>query len=136
MGFNPVPKFPPGARTRMEARTDKKTAAERRELELHNAVDARDGKICRVSGLELKPFHDNPRRRLNRHHMKPRSTAPAEKYDPANVITISDWISDQIHNRRKLHLEGDANLRDAEGKFCGVLLSQDSELGWQPVRLV
>jgi hypothetical protein len=99
------------------------------------AVDARDGRVCRVSGLHLSPTSSEPRKRLERHHLQPRSVAPGERANPANVITLSAFVHAMVTAHR-LHLEGDANLRDAEGRLCGVLLSQMTEDGWRPVRML
>lgn len=130
---NAVPKFPNGLSLR-EERAQRKADAERALRACYAAVDARDEKVCRVSGLQLSALASEPRKRLARHHMRPRSTAPSEATNPANVVTVSQWVHDQIHVKAALHLEGDANLRDAEGRFCGVTLSQNNEFGWREVR--
>lgn len=128
-----VPKLRNGLTLR-EERLQRKADDEKALRQCYAKVDARDGKVCRVSGLPLTADHPDPRRRLNRHHMRPRSTAPSDRHSPANVITISQWISDQIHIKAALFLEGDADLRDAEGRFCGATLSQSTEYGWREVR--
>lgn len=130
---NAVPKLKNGL-THREERQQRKADDETALRRCYAAVDRRDGKVCRVSGLPLSADAPDSRRRLCRHHMRPRSTAPCERHSPANVITISQWISDQIHVKAAIFLEGDAGLRDAEGRFCGVTLSQATEYGWREVR--
>lgn len=133
---NAVPKLGKSGLTRMEAREQRKRQAAKAWDACCEAVDKRDRRVCRVSGLQLEAWHPNPRKQLARHHMRPKSTAPGEKYNPANVITVSQWVHDQIHKKAKLHLEGDANLTNAEGKFCGVTISQNTEFGWREVGTV
>lgn len=130
---NAVPKLRNGLTLR-EERHQRRLDEEAALRACYAAVDARDGKVCRVSGLRLSVLADEPRKQLARHHMRPRSTAPSEATNPANVITVSKWIHDQIHVKAALFLEGDANLRDGDGKFCGVTLSQATEYGWREVR--
>ena len=131
---NAVPKLGKKGLTRMEEREQRKSQAAKAWDDCCADVDARDRRVCRVSGVVLEAWHTNPRKQLARHHMRPKSTAPSEKYNPANVITVSQWVHDQIHKKAALHLEGNANLQDADGKFCGVLLSQNTEFGWREVR--
>jgi len=127
MAFIPVPKIKPGGKSLAESRAAKKSAADKALAACYKLVDLRDGRRCRVTGVQLTPLADSPRRRLERHHMRPRSTAPSERHNPANVITISQHVHQQIHAQR-LHLEVCADGR--------VLLSQASEMGWQWVRFV
>lgn len=131
---NAVPKLGTKGLTLREERAQRKADDERALRECYAAVDRRDGKVCRVSGLTLAVDHPDARRRLCRHHMKPRSTAPSERHNPANVITISQFVSDQIHIKAALFLEGDASLVDAAGDFCGVTEWQATEFGWREVR--
>ena len=129
-----VPKLRTG-KTLREERQERKAEAERELQRCYAEVDARDQKRCRVSGIKLTAGAADPRQRLERHHMLPCSTNPAERANPANVITISAFVHQAV-TAHKLHLEGDANLRDETGTPRGVLLSHQSEIGWQPVRLV
>ena len=131
---NAVPKCPTG-RTMREDAAMKRAAKAKALDDCNDAVDARDHMVCRVSGIKLAPFSSEPRKKLNRHHMLTRGAHPAERHNPANVITISQWVSDQIHIKGVMHLEGDANLRDADGRFCGVTLRRlDEQRGWLEVR--
>jgi hypothetical protein len=138
---NACPKFPPRpdgspGLSRMEEKAEKSADYETELRKCYAKVDKRDGKVCRVSGVPLTAGDGNKRRSLMRHHMKPKSLAKSERTNPANVITISAWVHDQIHTKAALHLEGDANAKDENGKLCGVLLSANGETGWQPVRMV
>ena len=53
----------------------------------------------------------------------------------ANVITISGFIHQLIH-AGKLHLSGDANLKDQEGRFCGVKCERMTDSGWKVERML
>jgi hypothetical protein len=139
--FNPCPKIPPRpdgspGLSRMEEKAEKSSNYEAELRACNMKVDLRDSRVCRVSGVVLTPFHPDKRKALMRHHMKPKSTAKSERTNTANVITISGWVHDQIHVKGLLHLEGDANARDEDGKLRGVLLSANGEGGWQPMRMV
>jgi hypothetical protein len=130
---NACPKIP--GLTRMEEREARKAQAEADLRACYAKVDRRDHKVCRVSGVTLTAGDSNPRKRLERHHMVERSLDKTKINDPANVITVSAWVHDQLTAHR-LHLEGDADARDESGKLCGVLLSANGETGWQPMRMV
>ena len=112
--------------TAMEARLERKAEKRSAHDQCYFDVDARDGRICRVTGKFLYPGHSDPKQCLERHHMK----KPRSSYDtPEHVITIRKFIHDQV-TANKLHLSGDANLRGQDGKFCGVELSRMTEYGW------
>ena len=73
---NAVPKLPNGL-TLAEERQARRNQAEADLRACYLLVDARDGRRCRVSGVQLFAGHTDPRQRLERHHMQPRSLAPS-----------------------------------------------------------
>jgi hypothetical protein len=130
---NACPKVP--RLTRMEEKQARRADAETELRKCYASVDKRDHRVCRVSGLMLTAGAPDPRKRLERHHMVERSIDKTKIADPSNVITVSGFVHAQLTAHR-LHLEGDANAKDENGKLCGVLLSANGETGWQPVRMV
>jgi hypothetical protein len=66
----------------------KKSALDR----CYEKVDDRDGEVCQVTGVPLKAGHLDPKRRLTRDHLKPRSTGPEDRAHHDNVLTVSDFI--------------------------------------------
>lgn len=52
-------------------------------------VDKRDGKRCQVTGVSLTAGAVDDKRRLERNHLKPRSTGPEVRHDADNVLTVS-----------------------------------------------
>lgn len=119
----------------METRVERKERLDReRQAEIdacYAAVDARDKSICRVTGVHLTSGASDPHKRKERHHMVRRSRGGEN--ETANVITISAAIH-QLDHAGKIHLSGDADLKDAQGKFCGVTLEQMTESGWKVVK--
>lgn len=99
----------------------------------YQAVDIRDGSICRVTGEFLTLGASDPKKRKERHHMIRRSRGGL--HQTANVITISAYIH-QLDHAGKIKLSGDANLRDALGNFCGVKYEAMTESGWKTVRML
>jgi hypothetical protein len=101
----------------------------------YKAVDERDGKVCRVTGVLLTAGAADPRKRLTRHHMQERSVAPGLRHETANVVTVSAWTHDQL-TAHKIHLSGDANLRSPHtGKLNGVKLERATAAGWRVERM-
>lgn len=83
----------------------------------YDAVDLRDGTICRVTGRQLvkgipgSPQSKNARTWLTRHHMKPRSTHPGDSYNPA-LIFVCSWEVHKHLQRYEIEIEGtDARKR-------------------------
>lgn len=99
----------------------------------YQAVDIRDQSVCRVTGEFLVAGHSDPHKRKERHHMIRRSRGGLHQTD--NVLTVSGFIHAQDH-AGKIRLSGDANLKDAQGNFCGVKYERITESGWQTVRML
>ena len=119
--------------TRGEYRDRRKAERQAEQASCYQTVDLRDRSICRVTGVYLTLGASDPKQRKERHHMVPRSRGGLD--ETRNVITISGAIHQQIH-AGKLHLSGDANLTDVEGRHCGVKLERMTESGWQTERLL
>jgi len=119
--------------TRGEYRDRRKADKVAEQQTCYQQIDARDRSVCRVTGVYLVLGHADPHKRKERHHMDPRSLGGS--HDTANVITISGFLHALIH-AGKIHLSGDANLRDQDGKFCGVAYDRMTEGGWKTERLV
>ncbi len=122
--------------TRTEYRDRRKAEELAEEKSIAQQVDERDGCVCRYTGVFLTSGASDPHKRKEQHHMKPRSTSDrAESETTANRITISAFVHQLIH-AGKLHLSGDANLKDADGKFCGVLAELMTDAGWKAERML
>ena len=124
----------------MESRHEYKARRTREKLAAlkacYAAVDARDGLQSRRSGKRLiKGDHPVAAERLERHHMLTRGKYPELIADPANVITLSGEEHAEV-KAGKARYSGDANLRDADGKLCGVTYERITEAGWVVVRLI
>ena len=48
----------------------------------------------------------------------------------------AESVIHQLIHAGKLHLSGDANLKDQEGKFCGVKLERMTDGGWKVERML
>lgn len=107
-----------------------KLAAER---SCYEKVDDRDESVCRVTGVFLTPGATDPKKRRVHHHMVPRSRGG--EHQTVNVITISDYMHTLIH-AGKAHLSGDADLRDPDGRFCGVQYDVMTDAGWKTERML
>lgn len=122
--------------TRTEYRDRRKAEKVAEEKSISEQVDERDQHVCRVTGVFLTAGASDPHKRKEQHHMVARSIADRTVTETtANRITISAATHQLIH-AGKLFLSGDADLKDAEGKFCGVLLEAMTESGWQSVRML
>jgi hypothetical protein len=86
-----------------------------------------------VTGVYLTLGHADPHKRKERHHMNPRSLGGP--HDPANVLTISGFLHALVH-AGKVHVSGDANLRDPDGNFCGVRYEVITDSGWEVERML
>lgn len=64
----------------------------------YDAVDRRDGKVCRVTGIPLTHKHEDKARRLTRDHLGPRSTYPEDKFNPDNVLTVSWRVHEYLQS--------------------------------------
>lgn len=118
-----------------EYRQSKKAARAAAQRDAYAEVDARDKSRSRISGITLTAGATDPKRRREHHHMEERSTAPSLRAETSNILTVSAF-EHELLTKHKLHASGDADLRDAEGKFCGVLLEKLTESGWTEVGLI
>jgi hypothetical protein len=119
--------------TRIEAK-DRRAKERQAEIDAcYAAVDVRDLSICRVTGVHLTAGASDPHKRKERHHMVRRSRGGEN--ETSNVITVSAAIH-QLDHAGKIHLSGDADLRDAQGQLCGVKLERMTESGWETVRML
>lgn len=55
-------------------------------------VDARDGKMCAVTGLPLVPFASDESRCLEHHHLKGRRVRPEWVTDSRRIISVSKRV--------------------------------------------
>lgn len=55
-------------------------------------VDARDGKVCQVTGKPLTANHGDLKLALARHHLANRSTAKDRRADADNILTVSEYV--------------------------------------------
>lgn len=55
----------------------------------YDKVDARDRKVCQVTGKPLVVDHGNPKLALTRHHLDERSGHKDRRHDPDNILTVS-----------------------------------------------
>lgn len=83
-----IPKHRPQSLERETKRARKQTALDR----CYEAVDARDRHVCQVTGMPLVADASDPKRRLTRDHLGPRSTHPQDRHNPDNVITVSQRV--------------------------------------------
>ncbi len=119
--------------TRHESKDRRKAEKLKAQVDCYAAVDLRDKSICRVTGQHVTAGHADPHKRREHHHLLNRSLGGL--HETRNVITISAFVHSLIH-AGKAHLEGDANLRDADGRFCGVTYQRMTESGWQTERML
>jgi hypothetical protein len=121
----------------METRAEYKDRRDREQQAdidaCYHAVNLRDKSICRVTGEYLTPGASDPKKRREHHHLIRRSRGGL--HETANVITISAYLH-QLDHAGKVRLSGDANLRDHDGRFCGVQYEVITESGWTTVRMV
>lgn len=90
--------FPKG-RPRDLERHDKQQAAEEALADAYKAVDARDRRICQVTGILLSPGSPDPAKALTRDHLAARGPHPDKVDDPDNILTVSL----QVHRLRQAH---------------------------------
>lgn len=118
-------------RAEYKERRDKEQQAEIDSC--YQAVDLRDLSVCRVTGEFLTPGATDPKKRREHHHLIRRSRGGL--HETKNVLTISAYIH-QLDHAGKVRLSGDANLKDADGRFCGVKYEVITESGWKTVRML
>ena len=72
-------------------------------------VNQRDGDRSRLTGIELRADHPNPKCRREHNHLEERSTNPARRTDPSNIFLCSTFEHKFITNN-SIIIEGtDAN---------------------------
>ena len=121
-----VPKPASRALAKLQRRADEAKALKA----CYRKVDARDGSHCRICGRFCYPQAIGLLSRAERHHMVYRSQGGA--HSTANVLTVCKAICHPaIHTAGTLKVSGDADLKDATGKFCGVQVERLTELGWK-----
>lgn len=98
-------------------------------------VDARDQLHSRRSGKRLTKGHPQAAERVERHHMQTRGLYPELVSEAANVITLAGDEHAEV-KAGKARYSGDANLRDADGKLCGVKYERITDAGWVTVGMI
>lgn len=121
--------------TRHEAKARKDREKDAALDACYTAVDARDQLHSRRSGKRLTKGAPKACERVERHHMLTRGLYPERITDPANVITLAGDEHAEV-KAGKARYSGDANLRDGDGKFCGVLYERIGEGGWFTVGVI
>lgn len=69
------------------------------------AVDARDKRVCQVTGKSLTAGAVDPWQALERHHIQPRSRAKSRRFNAFNVLTVSRAVHQLIHSGALLLLD-------------------------------
>lgn len=110
----------------------RKRAEEAREMrEVYAKVTARDHSACRVCGRFQSPRAVGMLERLHHHHVQYRSQGGPTT--TANVVCLCSACHAAIHDAN-LRVTGDADLRDAHGYLCGLVIERRTESGWQTER--
>jgi hypothetical protein len=114
-------------------RKAKRLAAKKdHERKVHQQVDTRDRMCCRVCGHYSSPMAVGVLERAHRHHLVYRSHGG--KTETANLLTLCAKCHNEVHVDHTLSLEGNADLRSAEGgKLCGVKCQRFGESGWRVI---
>lgn len=133
--MSPATNFKWDMETRHEAKARKDREKEAALEACYAEVDTRDQLHSRRSGKRLTKGHIQAAERVERHHMLTRGKYPELIADPANVITLAGDEHAEV-KAGKARYSGDANLRDADGKLCGVKYERITESGWQTVRML
>lgn len=121
--------------TRHEAK-DRRDREKQAELDRCYAdVDARDRLHSRRSGQLLIKGSLDPHRRIERHHMQARGPHPELIYESSNVISLSAAEHAEV-KAGKARYSGDANLRDTDGRLCGVLYERMTDAGWKEMGMI
>jgi hypothetical protein len=115
--------------TRHEAKARKDREAEAALAACYKQVDERDKLHSRRSGKLLTKGHLEAPQRVERHHMQTRGKYPELINDPANVITLAGDEHAEV-KAGKARYSGDANLRDKDGRLCGVKYERITDGGW------
>lgn len=131
--------FVPNFKHQMETRAERKARRAKDDAAAlaacYRLVDARDQLHSRRSGKKLTKGHIEAAERVERHHMLTRGKYPERVADEANVITLSGEEHAEV-KAGKARYSGDANLRDGDGKLCGVRYERIGEGGWYTVGMI
>jgi hypothetical protein len=93
------------------AKATRRTDEAKAQRDVYAEVDARDGKKCKATGRPLFAGAIDPRMRLERHHIKKRSTDKALRYVASNIVTLAGDVH-QLVEAKALLIEGtNANKR-------------------------
>jgi 5-methylcytosine-specific restriction endonuclease McrA len=125
---NACPKVPADGKTRREARAERNAAIETEWRRVCRAVDARDGKRCRVCERMCSPNAMDMLLRAERHHLLPRSLGGQDT--TANLLTVCPKCHDDRHVHGTLRLSGNADERNEMLQLAGVKVERLSEAGW------
>ncbi len=121
--------------TRHERKERKRIDAAAALAACYKAVDARDKLHSRRSGKLLTKGHADATQRVERHHMQTRGKYPELVNDTANVITLAGDEHAEV-KAGKARYSGDANLRDGDGRLCGVKYERITDAGWVTVGMI
>jgi predicted restriction endonuclease len=94
-------------------------------------VALRDGNKCRVCGKRCRFGAHQIRYYADPHHVTPRSLGGGDTLD--NIAMLCRPCHDERHVHGRLAIEGDANTRDADGRFCGLRVSRFINGQWHEI---
>jgi hypothetical protein len=107
--------------TRLDDALEKQRVIDANWREVCRLVTQREEGRCRVYGTRTDPFAVGRAHHGHHHHIMPRSRGGADT--TANLVLISAKAHDEIHVKKTLVVEGDADTgltistRDAEGNW-------------------
>ena len=107
----------------------KERAADRAWREVCKDVDARDKRVCQITGKPLAAGAVDPLLALERHHIQPRSRAVKRKFDAHNVLTVSRAVHQLIHGGALLLLNAKGYPCTDVRSFNHVAWNRNIEIG-------
>lgn len=99
--------FKSEGKSRVELARERQAAEDHQWRECCKAVDHRDKRTCRACGRKSNPEAIGLTKRGHRHHLVLRSAGGEDV--PSNVVTLCFSCHDDVHVKRTLQVEGDAN---------------------------
>lgn len=78
------------------AKSRKNSEHDRKLAKAYAEVNERENNRCQVTGVELMPRTENPRRLREHHHLKGRRVKPEWKYDSKRIVLVSKAIHDLL----------------------------------------
>lgn len=127
--------FPKGTPKALE-RHRKGSARDAALEKCYAAVDARDGKRCQVTGVSLTAGAVDEKRRLERNHLKPRSTAPESRDDSDNVISVSAFVHALMQSSALMAVDAKGRKTTRVSKIAGFAWNRRMvKPGKEPIRL-